>query len=51
VIDTWGLAGMNRILDRIKNGEHFLNAVDDEFLVSESEFNRRWKAYSARTVN
>jgi len=48
IIDNWGMAGISGILDRIRNGEHFTNAIDEEFLISEKEFERRWKNYSAR---
>jgi hypothetical protein len=51
VIDAWGLTGLNRILDRIKSGEHFINAIDDEFLLSETEFDRRWRASSIKAQN
>lgn len=50
IIDTWGLPGMNRLLVRIKDGEHFLNALDNEFLISQKEFERRWKAYSMKNL-
>jgi hypothetical protein len=36
---------MRRILDRIRGGQHVINAIDDEFLLSEKEFERRWQDY------
>jgi len=50
IIDNWGMAGISGILDRVKSGKHFTNAIDEEFLISEKEFERRWKNYSAKTA-
>ncbi|MCX5686831.1 MAG: hypothetical protein NTW09_05190 [Candidatus Omnitrophica bacterium] len=49
IIATSGLAGLNVILSRIKEGLHVINAIEDEFLISEKEFERRWKNYAVRT--
>lgn len=51
IIDNWGMAGISGILDRIKSGRHFTNAIDEEFLISEKEFEKRWKSYSAKTAS
>lgn len=48
IIDNWGMAGMVGILDRIKSGKHFTNAIDEEFFISEKEFERRWKSHSGK---
>ena len=45
IIDSWGMAGMRDILKKLSSGQHVVNAIDDEFLLSEKEFERRWKAY------
>lgn len=45
IIDNWGLAGLQDILKRISDGQHVVNAIDDEFLLSEKEFERKWKLY------
>jgi len=45
IIDNWGLAGLQEILKRLADGQHVANAIDDEFLLSEKEFERRWKVY------
>ncbi len=45
IIDNWGIEGMRNLLARIKDGRHFVNAVDDEFLLSEKELESRWKNY------
>ena len=48
IIDNWGMAGISGILDRIKDGRHFTNAIDEEFLISEKEFEKRWKNYALK---
>ncbi len=45
IIDTWGIDGLRHLLERIKSGRHVVNAIDDEFLLSEKEFEERWQSY------
>jgi len=45
IIDSRGMAGLQKILKRLALGQHLVNAIDDEFLLSEKEFEKRWKAY------
>ncbi|MCX5666647.1 MAG: hypothetical protein NT036_06415, partial [Candidatus Omnitrophica bacterium] len=45
IIDSWGVAGLQGILKRLADGQHVVNAIDDQFLLSEKEFEGRWKAY------
>ena len=45
IIDSWGMAGLQKILKKLAGGQHVVNAIDDEFLLSEKEFEKRWKAY------
>ena len=45
IIESWGMPGLQEILKRLADGQHVVNAIDDEFLLSEKEFERRWKAY------
>ena len=45
IIDSWGLEGLRNLLARIKDGRHVANAIEDEFLLSEKEFEKRWKTY------
>ncbi|MCX5679698.1 MAG: hypothetical protein NTZ95_03460 [Candidatus Omnitrophica bacterium] len=51
IIDNWGMAGISGLLDRVKSGKHFTNAIDEEFLISEKEFERRWKNYFAKITS
>ncbi len=45
VIDNWGMGGLRNLLARIRDGQHVVNAIEDELLLSEKEFERRWKIY------
>jgi hypothetical protein len=42
MVDTWSLAAIRDVLDRISRGQHAVNAIDDEFLIPEKEFEKRW---------
>ena len=46
VVDSWGEAGLRDVLARIAGGQHVVNAIDDRFLVSEKELERRWNEYA-----
>lgn len=45
ILDNWGADGLNGILARIAAGQHAANAIDDELLLSEKEFDKRWSEY------
>ncbi|MCM8761190.1 MAG: hypothetical protein NC933_03555 [Candidatus Omnitrophica bacterium] len=45
IVDEWGLPGLRDILSKIAGGQHAVNAIDDAFLMSEKEFERRWGAF------
>jgi len=45
ILDKWGAAGLQGILKRLAGSQHIANAIDDEFLLSEKEFERRWRDY------
>lgn len=45
IIDKWGIAGLRAVLSRMASGQHAVNAIDDEFLISEKEFDKRWRDY------
>lgn len=45
IVDTWGPGTLNAILDRIAKGQHAVNAIDDELLLSQKEFEARWKEH------
>lgn len=48
IVDTWGAGGLQDLLKRLAGGQHAVNAIDDEFLISEQEFNKRWGEYVRR---
>ncbi len=45
ILDKWGWNGMQRILKRIKGGTHYVNAIDEEFYVTEKMFETMWNEY------
>ncbi len=45
IVDTWGPGGLRDVLGRISDGAHAINAIDDEFSISEKEFDTRWINY------
>ena len=45
IVQEWGLKGLRGLLRRIADGQHAVNAIEDEFLVSQGEFEKRWAAY------
>lgn len=51
IVDTWQVKGLQSVLKRLADGQHVVNAIDDEFLLSEKEFEGRWKAYVRSRVN
>lgn len=48
ITDTFGGKALRGILGRIRGGQHFANAMDDELLMSEKEFEKRWKAWTIK---
>ncbi len=49
IVDRWGLEGLQGILKRVSGGQHIVNAMDDQFLISEKEFEKRWAEYAQKT--
>ncbi|MBF0253311.1 MAG: hypothetical protein HQL29_05785 [Candidatus Omnitrophica bacterium] len=45
ILDKWGWNGMQRLLKRIKNGTHYINAIDEEFYVTDEMFETMWGDY------
>lgn len=45
MVDNWGMKGLDGVLDAVSSGRHAVNAIDDEFLLSEKEFNKRWSDF------
>ncbi|MFH1836613.1 MAG: DUF1667 domain-containing protein [Candidatus Omnitrophota bacterium] len=42
MLDKWGWNGIRGILERIKRGKHYANAIDEEFYVTREGFERMW---------
>lgn len=49
MVDNWGIEGVRNLLAEIKDGRHVVNAIEDEFLLSEKEFEVRWQQYISKT--
>jgi len=51
IIDKWGWVSMRRLLKRIKEGRHYSNAIDEEFLVSVETFEKMWNNFAKGRCN
>jgi hypothetical protein len=45
IVDGWGMPGLRGVLKRISGKQHVANAIDDELLISESDFEKKWRRY------
>jgi len=45
IIDKWGWPGLRGLLQRIREGKHFANAMDEEFYISVKGFEEMWNEY------
>jgi len=45
ILDKWGWAGLQGLLARIGSGQHYANALDEEFYVSVENFEKMWNEY------
>lgn len=45
VKNVFGEHALRGILKRMKDGQHFSNALDDQLLMSEKDFEERWRRY------
>lgn len=45
LVDTEGIDNLRSILERMSEGRHPINAIDDELLLSEKELEKRWAGY------
>ncbi len=46
ILNKWGMPGLQGVLKRLANKQHIANAIDDEFLISENEFEKKWRDYA-----
>ena len=46
IVNNWGMPGLRGILKRLRDKQHIANAIDDEFLMSEGEFEGKWRNYA-----
>ena len=45
ILDGWGLPGLRGVLNRLSGKQHIVNAIDDELLMSEKDFENKWREY------
>ncbi|MDP3791277.1 MAG: peptidase MA family metallohydrolase [Candidatus Omnitrophota bacterium] len=46
IVNNWGMQGLQGVLKRLAGKQHIANAIDDEFLISEGEFEKNWRDYA-----
>ena len=46
ILDNWGMEGLQGILGRLAKKQHIMNAIDDQLLLSEKEFEKRWRNHT-----
>lgn len=46
IIENWGIKGLQGVLKRLGERQHIANAIDDEFLISEGDFENKWREYA-----
>ena len=45
ILDKWGWVGLRDLIENIKDGQHFANAIDEEFYISVNVFEKMWNEY------
>lgn len=45
MVETGGMKKFNGVLDKISDGQHAVNAIDDVYLLSEADFNKKWSEF------
>jgi tetratricopeptide (TPR) repeat protein len=48
IIDRWSIKGLQGVLKRLSTKQHVVNAIDDEFLISEKQFEKEWRDYASK---
>ena len=46
ILHSWGMQGLQGVLKRLADKQHIANAIDDQFLISEGEFEKKWRSYA-----
>jgi tetratricopeptide (TPR) repeat protein len=46
IVSKWGWPGLRGLLKRIRDGRHYANAIDEEFLISVETFEEMWNEYA-----
>ena len=50
ISERWGQGALRGILKNLASGQHIMNAIDDTLLLSEKEFESRWREYIMRRL-
>jgi tetratricopeptide (TPR) repeat protein len=45
ILDKWGWKGVRGLLQRVKDGQHYANAIDEEFYISDTTFEKMWNRF------
>ncbi len=45
ILDKWGWNGMRDLLESLKSGKHYVNAMDEVFYMSQPRFEATWMEY------
>ena len=45
ILGNWGMPGLRGVLKRLSDKQHIVNAIDDELLISEKDFEKKWRHY------
>jgi len=48
ILDGWGMPSLRGVLKRLAEKQHVVNAIDDELLISESDFEKKWRNYVSK---
>ncbi len=48
MVENWGMKSLCDVLGDIAKGRHAINAIDDEYLLSEKAFNKKWSEFVER---
>jgi tetratricopeptide (TPR) repeat protein len=48
ILNKWGINGLRGVLKRLGNKQHIANAIDDQFLIPEGDFEKKWREHSIK---
>ncbi|MFA5499713.1 MAG: hypothetical protein WC404_01385 [Candidatus Omnitrophota bacterium] len=48
ILNKWGINGLRGVLKRLGNKQHIANAIDDQFLIPEGDFEKKWRDHTIK---